>query len=83
MYDPNGTVIAGYRNNNGNLEERDAGGAYKTYMGGNKPVTVTTSSCFSLPVGRKGVTVRVHAKYDYKTVSDTIATNANFIRCRN
>ncbi len=85
IYTPSGIILAGYRIAAGGiLEERDsASGNYSPYMSGNKAIEVTANSHFRLPGGRQGVEARIHTKYKYKTIADSLVANVNYIRCRN
>lgn len=85
IYTIDGIILAGYRIPvDGILEERDSTtGQYSDYMSGNKAIEVTANSHFRLPGGRKGVEARIHARYTYKTVSDSLVANINYMRCRN
>ncbi len=83
MFDIDGNAIAGYRINNGILQELDSLGTYSDYFTGNQAVAVTPNSHFRLLGGRKAVQPKTFVTLTYNNTIDTLETNTNYIRCRN
>ncbi len=84
MYDADGNITAGYQiQNNTLMELNTTTNTWEPYMSGNKQVSVTENSCFNLDGERKAVQIQIDVASTYKTSSDALTENSNYIQCRN